>query len=100
MKRIKKYWAILVLLGVLALGLLGTYAYHQYGYKLTTSDVKRIAYQNAGLTSEDIKSQEFVKKRSGLAATYVIKLETTTKSYAYTINASSGSIIERHYKKK
>ncbi|WP_236726584.1 hypothetical protein [Streptococcus equinus] len=62
MKGIKKYWAILVLLGVLALGLLGTYAYYQCGYKLTTSDVKRIAYQNAGLTSEDVKSQEFVKK--------------------------------------
>ena len=98
MKRIKKYWAILVLLGSLALGLLGTY--HQFGYKLTTNEIKQIAYQNAGIKSKDIKSQEFVKSRIGLAATYVVKLETNSKSYAYTINASSGSIIERHYKKK
>lgn len=100
MKGIKKYWAILVLLGSIALGLLGTYAYHQFGYKLTTNEIKQIAYQNAGIKSKDIKSQEFVKSRIGLAATYVVKLETNSKSYAYTINASSGSIIERHYKKK
>ena len=56
MKGIKKCWVILVLLGSLALGLLGTYAYHQFGYKLTTNEIKQIAYQNAGIKSKDIKS--------------------------------------------
>ena len=100
MKRFKKYRLALILLGLSALLCLGAYAYNQVGYHLTINDVSQIAYRNAGVTSKNVQLQKFSKKRLGLVATYEVKLETKTRKYSYVINATSGSIIERHYKKK
>lgn len=78
----------------------GSYAYNQAGYKLSVSDVEKIAYQNAGVTKSKVVSQTLMKSREGMFATYKIRFETTSKRFVYTINASTGSIIDRRYKVK
>ncbi|SEK77281.1 hypothetical protein [Streptococcus equinus] len=98
MKSFKKY---LIGIGVLlTLVFLGSYAYNQVGYKLAISDVEKIAYQNAGVTKSKVVSQTLMKSREGMFATYKIRFETTSKRFVYTINASTGSIIDRRYKVK
>lgn len=98
MKSFKKY---LIGIGVLmTLVFVGSYAYNQAGYKLSVSDVEKIAYQNAGVTKSKVASQTFMKSREGMFATYKIRFETTSKRFVYTINASTGSIIDRRYKVK
>ena len=78
----------------------GSYAYNQVGYKLSVSDVEKITYQNAGVTKSKVVSQTLLKSREGMFATYKIRFETTSKRFVYTINASTGSIIDRRYKVK
>lgn len=78
----------------------GSSAYNQAGYKLSVNDVEKIAYQNAGVTKSKVVSQTLMKSREGMFATYKIRFETTSKRFVYTINASTGSIIDRRYKVK
>ena len=53
----------------------GSYAYNQAGYKLSVSDVEKIAYQNAGVTKSKVVSQTLLKSREGMFATYKIRFE-------------------------
>ena len=70
--------------------------------------IENFSVKNGRLTKEDneIKFTKTEKKiielleKNDNQLTTKEELETNSKSYAYTINASSGSIIERHYKKK
>ena len=59
MKSFKKY---LIGIGVLiTLVFVGSYAYNQVGYKLSVSDVEKIAYQNAGVTKSKVVSQTLMR---------------------------------------
>ncbi len=72
MKSFKKY---LIGIGVLiTLVFVGSYAYNQVGYKLSVSDVEKIAYQNAGVTKSKVVSQTLMKSREG-KTTLKYKLE-------------------------
>ena len=86
------------LMSVLAvlLIILSIYAYNNLGYTLSSKEAYQIAYQNAGVASKELLSKSFEKSRLGLKATYHIE----TTDYSYTIDASTGSIMQRQFHEK
>lgn len=86
------------LMSVLAviLIILSIYAYNNLGYTLSSKE----AYQIAGVASKNLLSKSFEKSRLGLKATYHITLKTETTDYSYTIDASTGSIMQRQFHEK
>ena len=89
------------LMSVLAvlLIILSIYAYNNLGYTLSSKEAYQIAYQNAGVASKELLSKS-KKSRLGLKATYHITLKTETTDYSYTIDASTGSIMQRQFHEK
>ncbi|MBM7643554.1 PepSY domain-containing protein [Streptococcus loxodontisalivarius] len=71
------------------------YAYNTVGYTLSSQEAKQIALDNAGVSESDILFSQFEKEREGLTATYNFSFQTASAEYDYTINASTGDILER-----
>lgn len=63
-------------------------------FKLSQSDVEKIVYKNAGVTSSDIKSKVFHKEFDDLKAVYEISFTTSSTEYEYLVDAKTGSILE------
>lgn len=92
----KKFKISLMSVLAVILIILSIYAYNNLGYTLSSKE----AYQNAGVASKDLLSKSFEKSRLGLKATYHITLKTETTDYSYTIDASTGSIMQRQFHEK
>lgn len=75
----------------------GIYAYQHVGYSLTAVEAQDIAYKNAGVRQSDITYNRVEKDREGLVATYDIDFATAEGEYSYTIDASTGSIMDREH---
>ncbi|MBM7636712.1 PepSY domain-containing protein [Streptococcus saliviloxodontae] len=74
---------------------LAFYAYKTVGYTLSSQEAKQIALNNAGVNESDLLFSRLEKDRDGLKATYDFSFQTANASYDYTINASTGDILER-----
>ncbi len=96
----KKFRTALISAFALILIIFSVYAYNNLGYTLDNKEAYQVAYQNAGITAKDVLHQSLKKNRLGLKATYYITLKTEKTNYIYTINASTGSIIERKFQDK
>ena len=75
----------------------GIYAYQHVGYSLTAVEAQDIAYKNAGVSQSEITYNRVEKDREGFVATYDIDFATAEGEYSYTIDASTGSIMDRDH---
>ena len=75
----------------------GIYAYQHVGYSLTAIEAQDIAYKNAGVSQSEITYNRVEKDREGFVATYDIDFATAEGEYSYTIDASTGSIMDREH---
>lgn len=75
----------------------GIYAYQNTGYSLTAAQAQEIAYQNAGVSQSDVTYNRVEKDREDGKATYDVDFTTAEGEYSYTIDASTGSIMDREY---
>ena len=93
----KKVKGLLIIGVILAIFVVGgcVYAYNTFGYSLTKTEAQAVAYSNAGVSKSDVNYSKVSKEREGLTATYDVDFGTATTDYSYTIDASSGSILER-----
>lgn len=96
----KKFKIGLISVLAVILIILSICAYNNLGYTLSSKEAYQIAYQNAGVASKDLLSKSFEKSRLGLKATYHITLRTETRDYSYTIDASTGFIMQRQFHEK
>ena len=78
----------------------GIYAYQHVGYSLSAAEAQEIAYQNAGVSPSDITFKEVDRDREDGKATYDIDFTTADGDYSYTIDASTGSIMQRQFHEK
>ena len=77
----------------------GIYAYHHVGYSLSAAEAQEIAYENAGVSPSDITFKEVDRDREDGKATYDIDFTTAEGEYSYTIDAQTGSILDRDFDK-
>ncbi len=75
----------------------GIYAYQNTGYSLTAAEAQEIAYQNAGVSQSDVTYNRVEKDREDGKATYDVDFTTAEGEYSYTIDASTGSIMDRDH---
>lgn len=75
----------------------GIYAYQNTGYSLTVAQAQEIAYQNAGVSQSDVTYNRVEKDREDGKATYDVDFTTAEGEYSYTIDASTGSIMDREH---
>ena len=75
----------------------GIYAYQHTGYSLTAAEAQEIAYQNAGVSQSDVTYNRVEKDREDGTATYDVDFTTAEGEYSYTIDASTGSIMDRDH---
>ena len=75
----------------------GIYAYHHVGYSLSAAEAQEIAFENAGVSPSDITFKEVDRDREDGKATYDIDFTTAEGEYSYTIDASTGSIMDRDH---
>ena len=75
----------------------GIYAYHHVGYSLSAAEAQEIAYQNAGVSQSDVTYNRVEKDREDGTATYDVDFTTAEGEYSYTIDASTGSIMDRDH---
>lgn len=75
----------------------GIYAYQNTGYYLTVAQAQEIAYQNAGVSQSDVTYNRVEKDREDGKATYDVDFTTAEGEYSYTIDASTGSIMDREH---
>ena len=75
----------------------GIYAYQNTGYSLTAAQAQEIAYQNAGVSQSDVTYNRVEKDREDGKATYDVDFTTAEGEYSYTIDASTGSIMDREH---
>lgn len=75
----------------------GIYAYQNTGYSLTAAEAQEIAYQNAGVSQSDVTYNRVEKDREDGTATYDVDFTTAEGEYSYTIDASTGSIMDRDH---
>lgn len=76
----------------------GIYAYQHTGYSLTAAEAQEIAYQNAGVSQSDVTYNRVEKDREDGTATYdVCGLYNRRREYSYTIDAQTGSILDRDF---
>ena len=75
----------------------GIYAYQNTGYSLTVAQAQEIAYQNAGVSQSDVTYNRVEKDREDGKATYDVDFTTAEGKYSYTIDASTGSIMDREH---
>ena len=73
------------------------YAYQHVGYSLTAIEAQDIAYKNAGVSQSEITYNRVEKDREGFVATYDIDFATAEGEYSYTIDASTGFIMDREH---
>lgn len=73
----------------------GAYAYQNVGYSLSVEKAKEIVYKSAGVSASDVEYTSIKKDREGVSATYDIEFYTASGEYDYTIDASTGSVLER-----
>ncbi|EHI73857.1 peptidase propeptide/YPEB domain-containing protein [Streptococcus criceti] len=70
-------------------------AYLQSGYKISVAQAKRIALKNANVSANQATFTRTQKERDDWRATYEIEFHTDNAAYDYTVDASSGHILER-----
>lgn len=75
----------------------GIYAYQNTGYSLTAAQAQEIAYQNAGVSQSNVTYNRVEKDREDGKATYDVDFTTAEGEYSYTIDASTGSIMDREH---
>ncbi|MGT2929094.1 PepSY domain-containing protein [Streptococcus dentasini] len=94
MKR-KPLVIVLSLLACLLLAGGAVVAYRQSGYKISAAQARRIALKNANVSADDVTFTRTQKERDDWRATYELEFYTDKADYDYTIDASSGHILER-----
>lgn len=92
-KSIKGLIAGVSLVAILSAG--AAFAYFNLGYNLSAAEAQEIAYKNAGVASTDVTLVQTFREREGLKAAYDIEFNTASGNYNYTIDAGSGSILNR-----
>ena len=75
----------------------GIYAYQNTGYSLTAAQAQENAYQNAGVSQSNVTYNRVEKDREDGKATYDVDFTTAEGEYSYTIDASTGSIMDREH---
>ena len=75
----------------------GIYAYQNTGYSLTAAQAQEIAYQNAGVSQSNVTYNRVENDREDGKATYDVDFTTAEGEYSYTIDASTGSIMDREH---
>ena len=75
----------------------GIYAYQHVGYSLSAAEAQEIAFENAGVSPSDITFKEVDRDREDGKATYDIDFTTADGDYSYTIDAQTGSILDRDF---
>lgn len=75
----------------------GWFAYSASRYKISAEEAQAIALKNAGVADNDVMFSQVEKDSDDMRATYEVSFNTAEGEYDYTIDAESGSIIDRDY---
>lgn len=75
----------------------GWFAYSASRYKISAEEAQAIALKNAGVTDSEVTFSRVEKDNEDMAVTYEVSFNTNEGEYDYTIDAESGSIIDRDY---
>lgn len=75
----------------------GWFAYSASRYKISAEEAQAIALKNAGVTDSEVIFSHVEKDNEDMAVTYEVSFNTNEGEYDYTIDAESGSIIDRDY---
>lgn len=75
----------------------GWFAYSASRYKISAEEAQAIALKNAGVTDSEVTFSHVEKDNEDMAVTYEVSFNTNEGEYDYTIDAESGSIIDRDY---
>lgn len=89
---------LVIILSLLACLLLvggAVIAYLQSGYKISAAQARRIALKNANVSADQVTFRRTKKERDDWRATYEIEFHTDKADYDYTVDASSGHILEK-----
>ncbi|MGT2753313.1 PepSY domain-containing protein [Streptococcus ovis] len=96
----KKKKGFMIAGGVVGLAILltgGWFAYSASRYKISAEEAQAIALKNAGVTDSDLIFSQVEKDSDDMKATYEVSFNTAEGEYDYTIDAETGSILDRDY---
>lgn len=94
MLKLRKLLIYIGLLLIPAAVAVALFVYTGSGYSLTEQEASDIAYQNAGVSGNEVTQVEVQKTQSGLHGSYKIRFSTADNQYTYTIDGQSGSILK------
>lgn len=96
----KKKKGFMIAGGVVGLAILltgGWFAYSASRYKISAEEAQAIALKNAGVTDSDLTFSQVEKDSDDMKATYEVSFNTAEGEYDYTIDAETGSILDRDH---